>query len=413
MILEHTIPLKSAHRWLSIAVALHGAMFYMPTLMLFYAFKGVGMGDFFLIEGIANLAVFLMEIPTGYIGDLCSRKKSLVIGMLCWIFGNLLWIFGYGFIFMLLGILITALAVAFISGTAEAYLYDLLKKRHKEAVFHRKYAKMQMLYSASMTIATLSGAFIYQFFGPTAPLWFSVVCLALATTILFLLPDVPEAKRIVAKDKSKWQDVLDISKFAMKHHEIKWLILFPALYGALTYIILFGLQSVMVARALPVFIFGVVATASSLLRTFWSGISGKILEKCHLSGVLMLSGIIIVLASFGACMAEYVPIWAVYPCLAFMALGSSSIALPKISASVLINHRIKSDERATVLSVASMVNRAFIGVVLICLKPLFDGIGVGLTFMIASLLLIPILICGWYVYKMKLTTQAGDNNDIG
>ena len=161
------IPLKSAPRWLSIAYALHGTMFIIPVLMLFYAAKNVGMGDFFFIQGIANLAVFVLEIPTGYIGDLFSRKNSLILGTIFWILGYLVWIIGNGFIAMLLGELIFASAIAFISGTLEAYLYDLLKKRGKENVFHKKYAKMQMLSDLCQTIAAFSGAFIFQFFGPT------------------------------------------------------------------------------------------------------------------------------------------------------------------------------------------------------------------------------------------------------
>ena len=399
------ISLKSAPRWLSIAYALHGALFMLPTLMLFYAFKGVSMGDFFLIQGISNLSIFVMEIPTGYIGDLFSRKKSLIIGTLFWVIGYLFWIFGSGFAIILTGELIFSLAIAFISGTLEAYLYDLLKKNHKEANFHKKYAKMRMLNDLALTIATLSGAFIYQFFGPTIPLWGGIVCLISSIVILFLLPDVPESKRIVAKDKSKWQDILDISKYAIKHPEIKWLMLFPALYGTFTFVMMWGLQSVMVLRALPVFIFGFVTTANSFLRTFWSGISGKILERFHLSGILIFSCIIITIAAIGASLSAYVPIWMVYVCLALMALASSSVMLSRISASVLINHRIKSDERATVLSVASMVNRAFSGLGLICLKPLFDGIGVGPTFMVSSFLLIPILICARHLYKMRLKTM--------
>ena len=118
---EKMISLKSAPRWLSIAYAMHGMLFMLPTLMLFYAFKGVSMGDFFLIQGIYNLSVFVMEIPSGYIGDLFSRKKSLIMGVIFWIIGYLFWIFGSGFTFILIGELIFSSAIAFISGT-----YDTL-----------------------------------------------------------------------------------------------------------------------------------------------------------------------------------------------------------------------------------------------------------------------------------------------
>lgn len=399
------IPVKSAPRLLSIANSLVNALFFLPVVMLFYNYKGLSMGDFFLIQGIFSLAVFVLEIPTGYIGDLFSRKHTLIIGNFIWIAGYLIWIFGKGFWAVLSGELIFAVTLSLISGTVEAYLYDLLKKRHKEEKFHQKYAKMEMLGNLMLTISTLTGAFIYQFLGPSIPLWGSIICLIVSTIILILLPDVPESKRIVAKDKSKWQDILDISKYALRHSELKWLMLFPAVYGMLTLVLMWGLQSVMLFRELPIFMFSVVMGANAFLRTFWSGVSGKILEKINLSGIIKLQCLIIVIATIGSCIAAYVPQQIVYLCLLLMMMASSSAVLSKISTSVLINHRIKSDERATVLSVGSMVNRIFWALAMIALKPLFDSIGVGATFMVSALLLIPILICARHLYKLKLRTM--------
>lgn len=399
------ISLKSAPRWLSIANAFLNTLFFLPIVMLFYNYKGLSMGDFFLIQGLFSLAVFVLEIPTGYIGDLFSRKHTLIIGNLIWIMGYLIWIFGEGFWPVLSGELIFAVAISLISGTVEAYLYDLLKKRHKEGKFHQKYAKMEMLGNLVLTISTLTGAFIYQFLGPTIPLWGSIICLIVSTIILILLPDVPESRRVVAKDKSKWQDILDISKYAMKHPEIKWLMLFPAVYGTLTLVLMWGLQSVMVSKELPVFVFSLIMGLNAFARTFWSSVSGKILEKINLSGIIKLESILIIVASLGACLSEYANTTFTYVCLILMILGSSSVVLSKISTSVLINHRIKSDERATILSVNSMIRRVFWAISMMALKPLFDSIGVGPTFMVSALLVIPILICARHLYKLKLRTM--------
>ncbi|MBP5344359.1 MAG: hypothetical protein J6Y85_04745 [Alphaproteobacteria bacterium] len=264
---------------------------------------------------------------------------------------------------------------------------------------------MKMLHNLSLTIATFSGAFIYQFFGPTIPVWVSIFCLIISGNILFLLPDVPESRRIVAQDKSKWQDILDISKYAMKHSEIKWLMLFPALYGTLTLVLMWGLQSVMVAKNLPIFVFSIIMGLHAFARTFWSGISGKVLEKINLSGIIKLESLVIVISCLGACLSQYVGTIETYICLILMILGSSSVVLANMSTSVLINHRIKSDERATILSVNSMIGRVFWAISMIALKPLFDTIGVGQTFMVSTLLLIPILICAMHLYKMKLATM--------
>ena len=400
------ISLKSAPRWLLIANALTTMIFCTPVLVLFYGYKGIGLGDFFLIQGIARLLIFITEIPTGYIGDLFSRKHTLIISFVMWIIGYLLWIFCNGFWFVILGELFFSIAAALISGTMEAYLYDLLKKRQKEHKYHLKLSKMETLENASVLVSTLSGAFLYQFFCPTAPLWMSVFCLTFGIVILALLPDVPESKRVVAENKSKLQDIMDISRYAMKHHEIKWLMLFHAIYGTLTLIFWWGLQPVMIAQKIPVFAFSLVMSVAALMMTLWSALSGKILERFQLAGVIKILCVVIVVAMFGACCAVYVPFWCTFLCLFLMAVGSGSASISKIVTSVLINHRVQSDERATVLSVRSMVSKAFTGIGMICLKPLFNNIGTGPTFMVAALLLIPVLSCAWHLHKMKLNTKA-------
>ena len=399
------ISLRSAPRWLSISNAFVSAVFILPVWMLYYEHKGISMGDFFLIQGLSWIFVFLAEIPTGYIGDLFSRKRVLIIGTSFWILGYLILIYGSGFFPVLTAELIFGIALAFISGTMEAYLYDVLKKQNKEQNYHKKFSKMETIENIGLLIATLTGAFFYQYFSPDTPACLTILCAAIGFGVLFLLPDVPESKRIVAKEKSKVQDILDISKYAIKDSEIKWLMIFPGIYSILTALFMWGSQSVMISRDIPIFMFSFVAGLNCFSRIGWSAISGMLLEKFHLSGVIKILCGITVLAILGACVSLYVWPFAVYVCLLLMMLGSSSVVLSRIATSTLVNHRIKSDERATILSVKSMVERVFQGIGLICLKPLFDGIGVGPTFIASALLLIPMLICARHLYKMKLKTR--------
>ena len=397
------IPLKSATRWLSIANGFCQMLFILPVVVLFYEYKGLSIGDFFLIQGLHRLFIFVIEVPTGYIGDIFSRKQTVLMGFFIHALGYLCWIFGYGFWFILAGELLFAMALGLISGTLEAYLYDLLKKRHKEEKYHLKLAKMETIGNASLMFATLTGAFVYQFFGPVAPVWAGVVCVLICVSICALLPDVPESKRIVAAEKSKMQDILDISKFAMKHPEIKWLMIFPGVYGTLTLVFWWGLQPVMIEQNVPIFMFSFVVGLGAFMRTFWSALSGKALDKFKLSGVIKILWGIIIVASVAAVAAVYVPAGSVYICLFLMIMGTGSIVLAKVATSVLVNHRIQSDERATVLSVKNMVDKAATGLGMVCLKPLFDGIGMGPTFMVSSLVLLPIILwSACHLYKMHL-----------
>lgn len=396
------IPLKYAPTALMVVSALRNALFTIPILMLYYGFKGIDIGDFFLIQGISWLCVFALEIPTGYIGDVFSRKNTVIIGTFSRIVGYSCWIFGHGFGWILLGELLFAFSIAFASGTQEAYLYDLLKKRHKEHLFHQKLSKIEAVGDVGLIVATFTGGFLYQFIGPEVPVYFSIGCLVICTIILMMMPDVPESRRHVDKNKSTMQDILSIVHFAVKHIQIRWLILYPAMYGMLTLILMWGLQSVMIARDIPVWMFSIILAGNAISRAFWSSVSGKILERFGLNNVIRLAGFVIVIAAIGACLAVYVPYGMVYVCLILMMIGSGSICLTSIVTSTLIHHRIESDERSTVISVKSMICTAFSGVGMIALKPLFDTVGVGETFLISSLLIIPISAFGIKLYRMNL-----------
>jgi len=124
---------------------LKNMLFILPVLMLYYGYKGVGIGDFFLIQGFSSMMVFLCEVPSGYVGDLFSRKRVIISGFIVWTLGYLFWIFGSGFWFILAGELLFGISMSMISGTLEAYMYDLLKKQRKEKAFHKKFAKYNMV----------------------------------------------------------------------------------------------------------------------------------------------------------------------------------------------------------------------------------------------------------------------------
>ncbi len=396
---------KKAANYLIFACALKQMMFTLPVVMLFFQHKGVSIGDFFLIQGLFAFAAFFLEIPTGYIGDLFSRKITLVVGFIIHIIGHLFFIYGFGFNWLLAGELCFAISLALYSGTAEAYLYDLLKKENKQRKFHKKIASLSVYTSFASLLAVLSGGAIYQFISPEATVWFSVLTNVITVVVIAMLPDVPEARRRVAKEKSKLQDIADISKFAIKHPQIKWLILFPSIFGALTLILFWGLQPAMIARQIPVFMFSIIIGANFVVRMFYGIIGPKLLEKKQFSGVIKHLFAIIVISLIGAILSQYLPSGAVYFCLGLMLFGSAAIILVNIVTSTLINHRIASQERATVLSVRSMAGRVFNGIAMVSLKPLLDGIGVGQTLIISAILLIPIFYIGQKLIKMNLSTQ--------
>ena len=246
--------------------ALKNMLFILPVLMLYYGYKGVSMGDFYLIQGLSAMVVFLLEVPSGYIADIFSRKKTVILGMIVWVLGYLFWIFGDGFWFILMGELIFGVSLSLLSGALEAYIYDLLKKRKKEKSFHKKMAKYDMFTDLSLLFATLSGPFIYKEIGEDATVWFCVITMVVAIVLMCFMPDTPETKREVKENKSAFLDILEISIKTVKNYDIRNIIVFSGIYGTLTLVLMWGLQSVMMDRDVPVYLFGVILAINAFGR---------------------------------------------------------------------------------------------------------------------------------------------------
>ena len=385
------ISLNKSMSILYLAGMLKNMLFILPVLMLYYGYKGVSIGEFFLIQGLSSMVVFLTEIPTGYLADIVSRKKTIVIGFGVWVIGYLFWIFGYGFWCLLIGELIFGLSISFLSGTIEAYMYDLLKKRGKEKGFHTKFGKYNTLANLGLFIATITGSFMYEKIGGDNTVFVCLVCSLVACCLMCFMPEVDEFKRKVEKNKSKFDDIIEISINTLKKIEIRWLMIFSGVYGTLTLTMMWGLQAVMIERDVPVYLFGIILGINAFARIIWSFVSAKILDRCGAKKILFLLVTIIFIALSSAILSLRVSYALVYVCLCGMIVGSGSILLSRIMVATLINHQTKSSERATVLSVQSMGDRMCTGFGMMGLKPLFDNIGIFNTYVVVTMLLLPLV----------------------
>ncbi len=392
-----------APRFLIAARALRMMNFILPIMFLFYQDKGLTVGDVFLIQGLWAVSVFFLEVPSGYIGDICSRKTVIGISFLISVIANLLFGFGYGFWAILSGELLLGFSSALYSGTAEAYYHDLLRKKSKESKLHKKLAKLESFSMGALAVSTVSAGFLYARFGGDFCAFLTAAMSFMAFVIVCFLPNITDSRRVVAEGVSKIKDLLMIAKSTMKHPEIKWLILFPAIYGALTFVLMWGLQPVMIAKNVPTFLFGIMVGFNMFCRTGWAYASGVLLDTIKLKKtVVVLFGVLCVGTLSASIITNFDAMIMVYALLGIMAVANSSQMAVEIITSTFVHHRIKSDERSTILSVKSMVSMMSSGILLILMKPLIDGVGLQMSFWICGALLLPIFVAMRHLLKLKI-----------
>lgn len=117
--------------------------FFSSIEIAFFIDKSLNMSQVYLIYSIFSVLIFLLEIPTGYIGDKLGYKISMQLGFLCGVIGSIGFIVGEGFVPIIISYFFMALMTSLISGSDDALIYDSLKEEYKEGLFEKIYSKIK------------------------------------------------------------------------------------------------------------------------------------------------------------------------------------------------------------------------------------------------------------------------------
>lgn len=368
---------KTALWILKVAEFFHLFVPILPVIVLIYQNKGVGLGDFFMIQGIFRIVAFLFEIPSGYLADVFSRRKILILGALATFLSFSILLFGTGFWAVLLCESGLGVATALFSGTKEAYIYDLLKRDGAEKTYLRENGSVNTIGTAGTMVGTLIGGALFAI-SQNLVLTINAMAALIMFLILFFIPEITEVKRKVAPESSPLRDCLKIVSMTARHPELPKLMLYSALYGTFATIVLWLMQPVMVAALVPVALFGVILGINNVARMLCYKFAYKSIERLGNNKTLWLS-VIWIFAGFWAALGA---IWAagnmpiVYVLCVIMAIVPAVQALVKLVFNGFIHERTESHERGTVISIGSMIKSGVSGVIMILLKPILDSFGI-------------------------------------
>lgn len=365
-----------------------------PVVTLVYMGKGVSLADFFLIQGIFRIAAFLFEIPSGYLADVFSRKKIMVLAAFIQFLGMALLIWAQGFWAVVLCESLMGMASALLSGTGEAYTYDLLKREGKETQYVKENGSIKSFGQVGMFVSMILGGVLLAM-GELVLLGTEALVVFFGFLLMMLLPEIKEVRRKVVPETSPLKDCLGIVKMSVKHPEIKWLMLFPAIYSTFTIVLLWLFQPMMELALIPVALFGVFFGINQGSRVLFSKFAHKILSAlgtrklllmCVGSLVLGFSAVLLALNSGGFAM----PL--VYAICGIVAIVPAVQTMCVLVFNDYIHTRIQSNERGTVLSVSAMFNMGISGLTLMAAKPMLNNFGIEITALIFLVLIVVILI---------------------
>ena len=358
-------------------IALH-SMFVLPILILYYQTKDMSVGDFFLLQFICSVTAFLIEIPTGYIGDVFDRKKTVSFGVFLWLLGNIFIFTSDGFLGVAVGEITFGFAMSLLSGTTEAYLYDLLKYIGRKGDALKEQASMDSIGQWMLCFSCLIGGFLYKE-NIEFPIIFECIFALIGFLFIVFLPSVPMSKED-KENRNTWLDIKNTVHYSLKGHpEIKWLIFYSAVLFGGTHILFWGIQLQAEGFNFSLEYFGLILAINFLFKAVFSGSAVKITDKFGLkkSVIILFPIVIISLFSFyfssiivGGKMSNWVFILITIMATSFVHGFGSPVFV------TLINNRVASRQRATVLSVSAFVRRILAATIFFAMKFLIDGIGI-------------------------------------
>jgi MFS family permease len=111
--------------------------FWLPIYAIFFLHQGLSYSALLLLYAVDNLLQTVIEIPSGVLADKWGRKPVLLLGALMQATGFLLIAFGGSIAWYIVAMALHGTALAFLSGSDAAFLYDSLVAAGRDKEFRR------------------------------------------------------------------------------------------------------------------------------------------------------------------------------------------------------------------------------------------------------------------------------------
>lgn len=311
--------------------------------------RGFSMLQIGVVESVFHVASLLMEVPSGMLADVLGRRRSLMLGRVAAMLSSLLMIISRGMVGVCAAIVFSAFSYSFASGAREALAYDSLKEYHKEEEYLR-YSSLEMtVYRIGSAAAVLcAGAALWMGYQVAYLLDALGACVCLV--ILMGVREVQSEPK--SESRSVWSAlrscVLDSVWFLKRERLAGRLMLLNGFLDALAVLLSFFLQARLQQSELAQGLLGPTLFVMGLGGALGARLALRV-STWRFSRVVLLGALGIVFGVMLGSMRS--PI-----CMAAGGfLGAVCDDFLQVRADSILNDLFPSEQRATILSVSSLI----------------------------------------------------------
>ena len=325
--------------------------------MLFLSYRGLGLVQIGLVESVFQLSQLLFGIPAGAIGDMLGRKTSILLSIVTKVISYVLILESGSFAGYAAGFVFGAASLVFYSSASESITYESCLITGKSANYKQIYGNILALSFICAALGMAVGGFI-------ANNKFEYVYYA--TLLILLLAFVPallfsETRGIAVKGPPGGKpDLMKLLSGSIKEVASKPLIVYLlVLYTSITLVdmsIYMYCQKYFQGMGVPIYFIGIILALDSVFAAFGARFASA-LARFPTKDVLVLIPLMI----FGAyaVLSSLDTVFAI----PFLFLATIFVVAYWPILSDLINSRVPSENRATILSFKSQLSGAAVMVV--------------------------------------------------
>lgn len=333
---------------------------YIHAYALILVGRGLSLVEISTIESVVIATLFLAEVPTGVLADRVGRKGSVLASTVLLMLGELIFAFSTHYSQYLILAVFTGLGFAFSSGAAESLIYESLPAEKRDATMKRVMGRYNSVGQIAFFLAPLVGGVVLGDLSAERVRWAilltvlalgigSVVCLTLREPVTEWHTERSSARQVFTSGLTEIRRNRRLRKLVL-------VILLTTPFGGAFVTTLAG--PYMAQNGVPAYWIALALSLGSLMAAVGQAnvqrIERRLGERRALAALIVLPGVnYLVLASLTGAL----PVWGL---VTFM-YGTNDLKAPLLSA--YQNALIGSRNRATVLSMISMIVSLFIAVI--------------------------------------------------
>ena len=359
----------------------NGLVFYAPVALLVRTHAGVTMAQFFVLQAVLSLTIFLFEIPTGMLTDRIGYKNTMVLAQVIVVLARGLMVIAY--LTGSLGLFVVeavaeGFAACFLSGTQDAYIYSV----YQEAQYPVKMARVSNFGTAGFIVSTLLYAVLYRLGGILVLLVATVVsCGAGVFCAAGMMPEPQMAGHVTTTQEGDTRTMLHIFRNASMRRMVFLAACFSVAFLLINFFYVEKLLACGIQEAWMSPIILVYSVIQMLAERLLDRIGNASRRRAMFWAILVAGGLMIAFA------VSFAPVLVVL----VMVVLPLALSFPEYILNSMENAYIDecglSGQRAAILSVANMAGN-LMEIIFLLASAYIAALGTAACFLGAGVLLV-------------------------